>query len=379
MYTVSIADLNEFRDSREPWNTLVRQMHFPSIFCTWEWIYTWWEYFGEQYEPLILFIYNRSELVGIFPLARRKRITRDWLMGRTLTYCGSNELYPDHLDIICSQKEAYGCLNAVFSFLAREYKDWETLSLSTLAEDSTIVARLMTNDAPFRFESRRTSMAPFVPLSGSFDDYINTFDSKQRYNFRSRRKKLYEQHGMKYVACDPSRQSDGLKILFKLHELRAQRKNIVSTFRGDQMFEYHNTLVNRLNQHSVVSLRFLKNEKETIAASYNFTFEGRVFSYQKGIDPAWERFGPGMVIVYEAIQEAFARGYHEYNFLRGGEEYKNTWTKHHRDLFLYNIYNNSVRGMLARISSCSIRSVKRRVKALSRHATFTNSSGSKTS
>jgi CelD/BcsL family acetyltransferase involved in cellulose biosynthesis len=155
-----------------------------------------------------------------------------------------------------------------------------------------------------------------------------------------------------------------LNVLFKLHELRAQRKNIVSTFQGTELLQYHNSLVNRINQQSTVWLRFLKNEETTAAALYAFAFEGRVFYYQIGIDPAWERFGPGMVIIYEALQEAFAHGYHEYNFLRGGEEYKTTWTQHHRDLFLCNVYNNSTMGTLARTSSRSIHSVKSRVKAL---------------
>jgi CelD/BcsL family acetyltransferase involved in cellulose biosynthesis len=74
-----------------------------------------------------------------------------------------------------------------------------------------------------------------------------------------------------------------------------------------------------------------------------------------------------MVMVYEAIQEAFARGYREYNFLRGGEEYKDTWTPHSRALFHCNIYNTTIRGGLTMASARSIGSVKRCLKKLAGH------------
>jgi CelD/BcsL family acetyltransferase involved in cellulose biosynthesis len=366
MYTISIANLNEFRESREAWNGLARRMHFPSIFCTWEWIYTWWEHFGEAYDPLILFIRNGSELAGILPLALGRSATGDWLKGRTLTYCGSNELYPDHLDIICAPQEADACLDAVLDFLTDDYTDWEVLKLSALADDSRIMARLTTSAVPLQWESRRISAARFIPLSGSFDNYLNTFDKKQRYNLRSRRKKLLEQHDMRYVVCDSPRYAEGLNTLFRLHSLRAEKKKIVSSFSGDRIVRYHNALVGRL-EPSAVWLRWLECDGAPIAAAYNFEFEGCVFSYQKGFDPAWERFGPGMVIVYEAIQEAFARGYHEYNFLRGGEEYKDTWTPHSRALLHCNIYNSTIRGGLTMASTRSLHSVKQCIKKLVGH------------
>jgi len=87
MYTVKVASIDEFRESKEAWNELVSKLAFPSIFCTWEWIYTWWEHFGDKYQLLILFIYEGAELKGIFPLALRKSVLKnDWLTGRIFFY-----------------------------------------------------------------------------------------------------------------------------------------------------------------------------------------------------------------------------------------------------------------------------------------------------
>ena len=138
MYKVKAATIKEFQESREAWNRLGLLMSLPSIFCTWEWVYTWWEHFGRNYEPVILFVYKDTGLVGILPLAYQK--TRNGaLIGRKLSYCGSMELYPDHLDIICSKEDAEQSLDAVFEFLRSEYKEWDVLNISLFSEESSLM------------------------------------------------------------------------------------------------------------------------------------------------------------------------------------------------------------------------------------------------
>jgi hypothetical protein len=145
MYKVKVLDIKEFQQTKDVWNNLVLAMNIPSIFCTWEWIYTWWEHFGRDYEPVILFVYKDAELVGILPLAYHKTLNGA-LFSRKLSYCGSMELYPDHLDIICSKEDAEQCLDAVFEFLKSEFKDWNVLDVSLLSEGSNIISYLERND-----------------------------------------------------------------------------------------------------------------------------------------------------------------------------------------------------------------------------------------
>lgn len=342
MYRVELIDIERFKNSRDAWNTLVASMKMPSIFCTWEWIYTWWVHFGKKYEPLILFIYKNSSLAGILPLAIHKSSNLNLLRGNALSYCGSNELGPDQFDIISSNEDAGQCINAVFNFLSTEYKDWDVLLLSLISEESNLISFLNKDSLTFDVRIREASIAPFIPLTGTFEEYINSFDKKQRYNIRSRRKKLYEDHGIKYESCDSSKEYEGLKDLFYLHGERAKRKDILSSFEKSDSFKFHNDLVQTISNNGWVSLRFLRNEKEVVAASYNFVFGGQVFSYQKGLSPAWERYGPGAVLVYELIREAFLNGNKEYNFLQGGEEYKKQWTQKSRVLYTATIFNKTV-------------------------------------
>lgn len=352
MYKVKTATIKEFQESRDAWNKLALSMNLPSIFCTWEWIYTWWEHFGGDYEPVILFVYKDAVLAGILPLAYHK--TRNGILNSLkLSYCGSRELYPDHLDIICSKEDANDCLDAVFEFLISEYKEWDVLDISLLSEGSNISSYLNKKDFYFSTNVRQTSAAPFITLSGSFDDYINTFDSKKRYNLRKKQRRLYEQ-GFKYTAYSSiSQGKDGLRALFELHEKRAGKKNILSTFQGEDMFEFHNTFSQRINKNDRLWLKSIRNEEKTISAFYGFAFGGHLFYYQLGIDPECESYSPGTVLFYEVIKEAFSKGLKEFDFLRGNEEYKNRWAHESRTLFTASIYNKTIIANLIKIASKS--------------------------
>ena len=347
MYRAKVAGMDEFRESKDAWNSLASKMFFPSIFCTWEWIYTWWEQFGDKYEPLILFIYDGADLKGILPLASRNVVVRnDWLTGRILSYCGSGEVYPDHLDIISSSEEAAPCLNAVTRYLLSDYKEWDVLQLSGMSEGNNFMTWLACENA-FSTDIKQTSVAPFISLPGGSEGFLNQFHAKKRYHLKKVEKTLFEERGVKYTSCAEREDSDTLKNLFELHAGRANQKRIVSTFQGGSIVDFHARLIGRLRQNDWLWLRSLRTDEKVIAVFYGFSYEGRVFYYQIGHDTGWARYGPGKVLMYNAIKEACEKKYGEFDFLRGNEEYKSYWTKDLRLLFTANIYNRSFRGALS--------------------------------
>jgi CelD/BcsL family acetyltransferase involved in cellulose biosynthesis len=224
------------------------------------------------------------------------------------------------------------------------------------------------NGGQLRYEAdvKQRSKAPFLTLAGTFDDYMKSFDSKKRYNLKSRQKKLYEQVGAGYERSAPAEAAGHLKALFHLHALRAKRKNIVSTFQGEELSGFHDALIHRLGADDRAWLRLIKNGSEPIAVLYGFSFCGRLFYYQIGIDPEWERFGPGAVLILETIKEAYESGHKEFDFLRGDEEYKSSWTNESRDLFALNIYNKTLMANVSKTVSQSKDLIKRHIKRLLR-------------
>jgi CelD/BcsL family acetyltransferase involved in cellulose biosynthesis len=340
---VRIATSDQFIQSRETWNALAAVMKYPTIFCSWEWIHTWWNHFGKAHEPAILFVYRRGELTGILPLFLENRREVAHPFPRRLGFCGSTKLYPDHLDIICAGDDAKQCLDAAFDFLTTDFRCWDILQLSFIAEDSYLYSWLWANRDRIKWRIKDRTVAPYLNLAGSFDDYMGRFTSRQRYPVQSRRKKLLERHAMRYAKCDSGDLAKCLTAVFDLHAQRAVAKRIDSTFTGDEIFQFHVDLLREIQNKHWVWIRFLKIGEEMIAAFYGFVFGNRVFYYQLGHDPEWASFSPGMVMLYETIQESFAGNYLEFNFLQGEEEFKYKWTKDQRILYDFSVYQNNLR------------------------------------
>lgn len=347
-YTVRRATVEEFQESRIPWNRLVSVMRFPTPFCTWEWIYTWWEQFGGGHELVLLFIHDGDDLRGILPFFRHHGSATDqWFGGDTLDYCGVTELYPDHLDIICAAQDAPACVVAALDFLATCLSGWRSARLPMLAQDSEWLRVLDPARGKLRVAVRQVSVAPYIALTGSFEEYLAKLPKKDRYKIKSPRKKMLEEGKLRYTAFEPAEFETGLRALFELHARRAGVKGITSTFDRPAIFEFHRALLQRMNPNDVV-LRYLKGEPGIVAVLYGFRCGNRIFYYQLGYDSDWSWASPGVVLVSEAIREAFATGCTEYNFLQGDEPYKHTFTREVRALFDSHIYNATFSGWLAR-------------------------------
>jgi len=342
MYRVTAIDLPTFQASRAEWTRLVQAMVMPSIFCTWEWVAAWLEHYGRAYTPRILFVHRDEELIAILPLALDA--------NRRLTYAGSVDLAPDYLDLIGPPDDAAGCLDAIARFLADHADEWDTLTIGLLTRESRLAA-VWTGAEGSSAQLRERSVSPFIAFGSTFEEFTQTLSSNARYNIKRRERQLLEQQGVRYG--EPSNRLEGMRALFALHERRAKMKELSSSFTGEALFRFHADFAERIGEHGWLWLRTLTHQGEPIAAFYGFSIGGRLFYYQMGFEPSWERHSPGLVLLSQVMKEAFAAGHREFDFLRGDEGYKRQWTSRHRTLFSLELYNNTLKGNMLKALAAS--------------------------
>jgi len=365
MYKVRIADFEDILKNKESWNELVHRMRLPSVFCTWEWMSLWWKHYGKPYRPLVLLISKQDELKGILPLASRTMIIEDAVLPvRTIILWSSTDLYPDHLDIIASQEDAQPCMNAALVFLQNNYTRWDVLYFACIDEDSTIFRELERVNRSINVDLQKVSISPYIAIEKDYmteiEDYKKFLGKKARLELKRRGRKLFESFGIIYLSSNPWDDSMAIEKLFALHKLRAQRKGIKSTFGGSKLLSFHTEVAETFSNKGWLRLRFLCKGSEPIAASYGYEFEGQWCLYQSGLDPKWESMGIGSVLRYEAIKEAFQMKLKEFDFLRGAEEYKNTWTNRAREQYDLRVYNETLLGTFFK-GTCRARSSVKRI------------------
>ena len=365
MLCIKVADSSLTKSKREEWNNLVYKMKRPSVFCTWEWINKWNEHYGNVYEPLILFVYRNDRLIGILPLAKKFENIEDCLFPvRVISYCGSNELHSDHIDILCKEEDADQCMNAIALYFKKDYIDWDVIELSHIPEDGRIIMMKECFKSGYAVEHSKVSSAPYIYLDGTFEDYCMRMSGDRRRELRRTMRVLYGRENVKLIEYDPAEKSYGFKELFDLHNMRQNRKGVKSSFKGDNLLEYHESIAKEFYQLGWLRLFFLCHLDKPVAAIYGYDYGGRHFGYQMGIHPEWERRSVGSVLLYEMIEYSYGKKLVEFDFLRGGEHYKGKWTENSRDLFTVHIFRSNLLGTAAK-SYMNIRtSLKNKVKKL---------------
>lgn len=349
---VSVADASEFLKLEGEWNELVSMMNKPSIFSTWDWIYTWWEHFGSRYIPLILLIRSHGALVGILPLALRTMLAEDAVIpARVISYCGSMELYPDHLDIICGEEHAMECVRAVGRFLEAECKHWDSVHLSHLAEASALAKWAHTLRSNYVIE--KASVAPYVQLQDGYEEYMKRFSGPHRHNMNRLKNRLENKYGVEFVMLRGAPVSDVdhcMGQLFKLHQARKGDTGIESTFGGHAIERFHRHVAVRFAKKGWLRVGVLRKVDAAIAIAYGFTYRNCFSYYQSGFDPEWERQSVGTTLLLRTIEHGYKEGWQELDFLRGNEGYKYHWTGSERTLYTAKIFNGTVYGKLAGIT-----------------------------
>jgi len=92
----------------------------------------------------------------------------------------------------------------------------------------------------------------------------------------------------------------------------------------------------------------LKVDSHLAACQYAFQYFDKVYHYQTGIDPEYSRYSPGLISIGYMIEASINNNAVEYDFLRGGEDYKFHWAKSYRNIRSLYIWNS--RHVKARIS-----------------------------
>lgn len=326
----------------EQWDELVAEMHEPNIFMSHAWIHSWYSTFHEEYETKVVYVLENDKVLSILPLCRHRKGT-----FRNYYYCGSLELFPDHLDLI-SKNGDRRYMDAIFQHLKNEDVGWDTLSLLFLAEEGGLADYLHRYQKFFALQWRKEESAPFIRFDGKAEDYVQSFKKKKRYNLNREERNLDGKGVELYKTENESQLESDLAQLFYLHERRAEVREIRSTFCSEMIKRFHQHFARELLKKNQLGLYFLRVEGVPVSALYGFELNNKFSFYQSGLDPDWEQYSVGKILIYKVLKDITQNGCHEFDFLGGEDRYKTYWTKDARRMESCKVYNSNMKGKILR-------------------------------
>ena len=279
---------------------------------------------------------DAEKVRGILPLTVRPLRFRR-ARARALTWATRGVGCPDHLDL-----PAIADATLELAAPTLEGLGWDVLLLTGVAEDAPNVARLVEAFAKRGCAVRRTVLdsCPYLDLPNGWDEYLASLSPTRRQTIRRKERRLVRDQGMTVTDYAPDRLDEGWRHLHALHDERWAGNGAL----GPRVVELLRRFSSELAESGELWLTTLDLDGQPVAAWYGFAWLDTVFFYQGGRDPKWASRSVGAVLMGAMIRRAIERGYRRFDFLRGRDEYKLSWTTTQRSIYEIVVFRPGWRG-----------------------------------
>ncbi len=299
---------------RRDWTNLVRDDPGGTFFHTPQFLKLYWEEFGERPEHLLLaFAEEEGTQVGAVAFER---------VGSTLRFLGGTEV-TDYMGPVAAPGAEDGFAKELLAALARR-DDWDDADLRGLPEDRAWLTRLEEAAAAQGFatdvEDDANGVAPFLPLPGSYQDYLDGLPAKLRHEIRRKARRLEAEAGpFRILIAHEDTLEELLDRFVSLHRSSEGPKGV---FLQPGMEIFFRRLAEAFLPRGIFNLTFLEVGGHKVAGTIGFRYEGTYYLYNSAFDREWRHLSPGMVLVAEDVRIAIEGGCTGFDLLKGDYEYK---------------------------------------------------------
>ncbi len=315
----SHKDFSEFDSNM--WNALVEQSIADTPFSRYEYLAEWWQTRGggewQNPELVLVSASENDQLIGIAPLFLAEYDGRNALL-----LVGSIEI-SDYLDLIVREADLPRFLSGLMDFLASSLGDnWSAVDWYNLPDDSPTLAALQA-EAESRGWNHHQEIyrpTPRIALNGSFEDYLSRLEKKQRHEIRRKMRRAAESDlNVRFHLV--GKDADINAEMDSFFHLMIQDPN-KALFLKDDMRAQMTSVIRAAFEQGYLWLAFLEVDGVKVAASLNFDYKNKLWGYNSGVSRAHMELSPGWVLLGHVIQWCCEHGRHEFDFMRGDEEYK---------------------------------------------------------
>ncbi len=350
MLVKALRTEKEFSVLEKEWNHLLQNSSSNTIFLTWEWMHTWWKYYGHGKSLFIITVRDDDgRLIGLAPLCIKKVSFHGLASLKAITFLGTGEVCSDYLDFITSPDRNEEVLKAVFNYMRSQAKLWDCVILSDLSETSASYETILEG-----FDSGRADHfisevkeCPYLALPESYESYLQSLSKSTRYNLARRTRVLEAEFKATFSTYDGSDEiGKVMERLFDLHKKRRKMMGEEGNFLQKNMMHFHREVSRILWKTGAMRMYYLMIDRAPVAMLYGFKYNNRFFYYQSGMNPDYEKQSVGMVLMGYCIRDCISHRLEEFDFLRGNEAYKSKWTKTSRKTVNIILGSDSVKGRL---------------------------------
>jgi CelD/BcsL family acetyltransferase involved in cellulose biosynthesis len=351
-----INNADRFFELRNDWDTLLERCIDDSVFLTWENMVNSVKHLEKGKRLRLLCIEDRGKIIAIAPLAQSRYSLRSCLGYEVIEPLADARALSDYTGLILAER-AQECLSLFLNYLY-EQNDWDFIYLYNVPETSIIFDMLSKFKRAFRFETRKGAICPYLTIPESISLLMNGLSAKFRKNLRRSLKRLEQDYGRVELKeyTELGSLDETMQVFFDLHQKRWIGKGRAGNFAGRENREIRLSEARLLAEKNWLALYFLTVNDKPIAAQHCLRYNQKMHYVLGGFDPAFSSYSVGNLIIMKVLERCIENKIKEYDFMKGAESYKFSWSKEYRR----NLDTRFVSNKLAsRLTDLGINAIKR--------------------
>src|SRR6185295_11692303 len=302
----AVTDFEGFLGLETVWNRLVDASNAAYPFVRHEWIRAWWECFGAGRELYILVVSANNEPEAIVPLMS----CEERLCGvrvRQLQFIWN--VYAERFDIIVG-RWPHAAYRATVAHLLDQNKSWDLLLLHQLPAGSQSITeiRQLAAERGIGVELQRAADSPYVAITGSWENYYKSLDSKHRSNLRNRQKRLGQLGSVSLESVTSEKDlARALEDGFGLEAAgwKGQAGSAIGC--RPEVQRFYTQLARAAAERGSLRISFLTLNGKRIAFAYFLEHGNKLFLLKPGYDPHYASYSPSTLLCDLVLHDAFAR------------------------------------------------------------------------
>ncbi|MDD4413221.1 MAG: GNAT family N-acetyltransferase [Oscillospiraceae bacterium] len=338
-----VTKAEEWEQIKFDWNALQTKSDYNNIFLTYEWLSTWWSFFGKG-ELSIVLIKNGNDIISILPLY----VSRFGLI-RILRFIGTG--VSDYgCFIIDKSYDAVEILNQAFDFICSNLL-WDIYDMQQIPEVTSLYQYLNKNIGIFTnsniFDVKFYKIGKCYYISKNNQSFVHEYNTKFFSKIQRRANKLKRLGNVTHYESQKFEQAL-MQRFFDMHIRKWQKSGKVSDFAFKKYREFHSEIAQKFSRNSWMSFSAIKSDDDYIAFTYAYKYNDKIYWYTKTYDPDFAKYSPGHLAALYDLNFIKNSEFTEVDLLRGEEDYKLHWTKQFRLNYRFVLFKKSVKCIVYR-------------------------------
>src|SRR5215210_397346 len=336
-----MPSLVKIEDRVEPlvseWERLARHTN-ANPFLWPGWVNAWWRAFGAG-QLQIFTVYENGNLAAVLPLRRFRGVltTTTNPEAQLSGFLAANETAVKELS------------SALFLKGVRRID----LSFLPSSDIGVSLARTTAEAARYGVIMESIQAAPYVAVGRTtWDEYEGGLRKKFRSEILRRRRRLEEDGRLALEVYDGTeRLEELLEEGFRVEASGWKDTYGTSIQARPSVLRFYSEVARWATKQGWLRLAFLRYKGQAIAFDYCLEYNKTHYLLKTGFDPAYRKYGPGMIIRYLMLARAFSEGLMTYDFLglaagTGPYAWKREWTDTEQERVFLHMFAPTVLGFL---------------------------------